>query len=55
MSGATGYSKGDRKRTSTPTDKQATAKGMGCGWCEFWLAIKKKCIKDKDERCPKDV
>jgi len=46
--------KGDRKRKATPTNKQASAKHLGCGWCEHYLAIRKKCLKPKKHKCPKD-
>lgn len=46
--------KGSVKRKATHTDKQANAKGLGCGWCEYYFALRKKCTKPKDERCPKE-
>ena len=54
MSQAWSGGKGDAPRKRTPNNKQATAKNLGCGWCEFYLAIKRECFKPKDERCPKD-
>ena len=53
MNGRWSGGKGSVKRIATPTDKQATAKELGCTYCDHYFFPKKECTKPEGVKCPK--
>jgi hypothetical protein len=45
--------KGSTRRPGIDIGSKA-AKALGCGWCEYYFAMRKKCNKPKNIKCPKE-